>query len=305
MRRGRHAFFWNGRDKAGRLVPEGKYRPKVELGNADRTIVLPNPIRVDVTRPVVKVVSIRPRVISPDGDGRGDVARVRYRVERAGTRDAARGRRAAGDESEASSLPASSSGSRVGVAPGSYDLSLEAQDLAGNVSSARLGRACRGALHRAESRPADSASRPRARSCRHGRKERPLAAAQGLERRRVGDRRADDPLPRACEAGPLRARRQRPARIRRARRSSSRSRERAAALRPRRPSLRDDAAARDARPALRGSRSRTSRTSSRSSPTGTAARSTSPRSSTTCAGCRPCATGASRSRRSSSGSDRG
>ena len=52
MRRGRHAFFWNGRDNEGRLVPEGKYRPKVELGNADRTIVLPNPIRVDVTRPV-------------------------------------------------------------------------------------------------------------------------------------------------------------------------------------------------------------------------------------------------------------
>ena len=140
MRRGRHAFFWNGRDKAGQLVPEGKYRPKVELGNADRTIVLPNPIRVDVTRPVVKVVSIRPRVISPDGDGRGDVARVRYRVnERAratllvdgAQRVTSRSRQPAGQLDWLAR----------GVAPGFYDLSLEAQDLAGNVSRpARGGR---------------------------------------------------------------------------------------------------------------------------------------------------------------------
>ena len=45
--RGPHEFLWNGRDDDGRLVPEGRYRPKVELGRADRTIVLPNPIRVD------------------------------------------------------------------------------------------------------------------------------------------------------------------------------------------------------------------------------------------------------------------
>ena len=50
MRRGRHAFFWNGRDKDGRLVPEGKYRPKVELGNADRTIVLRDGVIASDTR---------------------------------------------------------------------------------------------------------------------------------------------------------------------------------------------------------------------------------------------------------------
>jgi hypothetical protein len=138
MRRGRHAFFWNGRDKDGRLVPEGKYRPKVELGNADRTIVLPNPIRVDVTRPVVRVVSIRPRVISPDGDGRNDVARVRYRSnERArvtllvdgARRVTSRGEKPAGQVEWLA----------LGVVPGSYDLSLEAQDLAGNVSAPASG----------------------------------------------------------------------------------------------------------------------------------------------------------------------
>ncbi len=138
MRRGRHAFFWNGRDDEGRLVPEGKYRPKVELGNADRTIVLPNPIRVDVTRPVVKVVSIRPRVISPDGDGRSDVTRVRYRSnERARVTLLVDGARRVTSRSE---KPAGQlEWLALGVAPGSYDLSLEAQDLAGNVSARARG----------------------------------------------------------------------------------------------------------------------------------------------------------------------
>ncbi len=78
--RGPHEFFWNGRDDEGTLVPEGRYRPKVELGRADRTIVLPNPIAVDATRPTIRVVSVRPRALSPDGDGHGDIVRVRYRA---------------------------------------------------------------------------------------------------------------------------------------------------------------------------------------------------------------------------------
>jgi flagellar hook capping protein FlgD len=131
--RGRHAYFWNGRDKSNELVPEGSYRPKVELGNADRTIVLPNPIRVDLTPPTIKALSVRPRVISPDGDGRKDVTRVRYRAtERVraillvnGIRKvSSRSRRPAGQlEWLAKNEP-----------PGRYRLALEAEDLAGNLS---------------------------------------------------------------------------------------------------------------------------------------------------------------------------
>ena len=136
--RGRHAFFWNGRNDDGRLVPEGSYRPKVELGNADRTIVLPNPIRVDVTRPSVDVLSVKPRTISPDGDGYGDVARIRYRAnERARAtllvegwpRVVSRSRRPLGQ------LEWLAGGSGVRrLPPGAYRLAVRVEDLAGNLS---------------------------------------------------------------------------------------------------------------------------------------------------------------------------
>ena len=136
--RGLHHFFWDGRDDEGRLVPEGPYRPKVVLGNADRTIVLPNPIRVDVTPPSVVVVSVKPRVISPDGDGQHDVARVRYRADERVRgfllvnglrRIASRGQRPSGQ------LEWRAGDSGVGkLPPATYRLAVRAQDLAGNLS---------------------------------------------------------------------------------------------------------------------------------------------------------------------------
>jgi hypothetical protein len=77
---GFHRFTWNGRDDQGRLLPEGRYRPKVELDRARRTIVLPNPIRLDVTPPRLAILSVQPRTISPDGDGRADRVLIRYRL---------------------------------------------------------------------------------------------------------------------------------------------------------------------------------------------------------------------------------
>ncbi len=50
------------------FMPEGRYRPRVHLASERRTIVLPNPIRVDVTPPQIELRSLRPRVFSPDGD---------------------------------------------------------------------------------------------------------------------------------------------------------------------------------------------------------------------------------------------
>jgi hypothetical protein len=136
--RGVHHFFWNGRDGEGKLAPEGLYRPKVVLGNADRTIVLPNPIRVDVTRPSVAVASVRSRVISPDGDGHGDVVRVRYRAnERVrgillvnGLRRVVSRRQRPSGQLE---WRAGGSGVRT-LPPGAYRLAVQAQDLAGNLS---------------------------------------------------------------------------------------------------------------------------------------------------------------------------
>jgi hypothetical protein len=136
--RGPHEFFWNGRDDEGRLVPEGRYRPKVELGRADRTIVLPNPIRVDVTPPVVRVASVRPRALSPDGDGRGDIVRVRYRAN-----EPVRGRLFVNGRLRVVSRSQRPGGvlQWVGGTPGGgklppamYRLAVQARDLAGNLS---------------------------------------------------------------------------------------------------------------------------------------------------------------------------
>ncbi len=79
--RGRVTFYWDGRDDAGRVVPEGSYRPRVHLAGERRTILMPNPIRVDVTPPLVQLLSLEPRVFSPDGDGRADRVVARYRVD--------------------------------------------------------------------------------------------------------------------------------------------------------------------------------------------------------------------------------
>ena len=80
LRAGRVSFVWNGRDGQGHVVPQGSYRPKLELARHHRTIVLPDPIRVDTTPPKVRIVSAGPLVVSPDGDGRADGVHVTYTV---------------------------------------------------------------------------------------------------------------------------------------------------------------------------------------------------------------------------------
>jgi hypothetical protein len=74
-------YVWDGRDTDGRVVDEGTYRPRIHLDRQRRTIVMPNRIRVDATPPRVVSFTARPLVISPDGDGRSDRAKIRYRVD--------------------------------------------------------------------------------------------------------------------------------------------------------------------------------------------------------------------------------
>jgi hypothetical protein len=78
--RGNHRFGWNGRDEAGKLVSEGAYRPRIELAAVDRVIEFPREIVVDKTPAELELTRVRPRVISPDGDGRADAAVLRYEV---------------------------------------------------------------------------------------------------------------------------------------------------------------------------------------------------------------------------------
>src|SRR5262245_47144969 len=81
QRAGLVVVYWDGRDELGRVVPQGTYKPRVKLALNRRTIVLPNPIRVDTTPPHVKSVEVAPRLFSPDGDGRADHFTVSYRFD--------------------------------------------------------------------------------------------------------------------------------------------------------------------------------------------------------------------------------
>jgi hypothetical protein len=76
---GRVALRWDGRDDAGTIVPDGPYRLRLHFAHERRTIVVPDLVRVDTQAPVVQLVSVEPRTISPDGDGHADSVRIEFR----------------------------------------------------------------------------------------------------------------------------------------------------------------------------------------------------------------------------------
>ena len=51
---------WDGRDSAGKVVPDGRYRIRVRLRREGRSLVVPQSFRVDTTPPKVTVISIGP-----------------------------------------------------------------------------------------------------------------------------------------------------------------------------------------------------------------------------------------------------
>src|SRR5205814_5551452 len=135
--RGAHHFTWNGRDDGGTIVPQGEYRPRVELQRTGKTIVLPNPITLDTTPPRIRLVSARPRVISPDGDGRSDVLHVNYKIsEHAHALLYVAGRQAARTKFQRLRDNVNWYGLLGGrrLPPGTYRLELGAVDRAGNES---------------------------------------------------------------------------------------------------------------------------------------------------------------------------
>lgn len=80
VRKGGFGASWDGRDDQGRVLPDGVYDPRVHLARAHRTIVLPNPIRIDTSPPGVAVVHWFPKVLTPDGNYLHERLEVRYRV---------------------------------------------------------------------------------------------------------------------------------------------------------------------------------------------------------------------------------
>ncbi len=78
--RGVARFRWDGRDDDGAVVADGRYRLRLELADADRTIVVPTPIRVDATPPRIRLLAATPEVFSPDGDRKRDRVVFEYRA---------------------------------------------------------------------------------------------------------------------------------------------------------------------------------------------------------------------------------
>jgi hypothetical protein len=131
------AATWDGRDDAGRIVPEGSYKPRVHLERERRTIELPNPIRVDVTPPRIRIAELRPPdAFSPDGDGRNDKLQVFYAID-----EAAKallyvdGRRVVRTRFSRQEDKLEWFGVRDGrrLRAGRHRLALRAEDIAGNV----------------------------------------------------------------------------------------------------------------------------------------------------------------------------
>jgi hypothetical protein len=130
------SYVWDGRDGEGRVVDEGTYRPRVHLDEQRRTIVMPNPIRVDTTPPHVISFTARPLIISPDRDGRFDRAKIRYRVSERATVElyvgSTRALRKLGTKPKGTMDWFGVAGGEP-VSEGLHTLRLVARDLAGNL----------------------------------------------------------------------------------------------------------------------------------------------------------------------------
>jgi FlgD Ig-like domain len=135
---GRVSYTWDGRDDAERVVPEGRYHPRVELEEHGRTINVPTHIRIDKTAPRIRFQRVSPRVFSPDGDGSRDRVAVQFAVdERSRPTLLVDGKQ----RLEGKFVPEEGRfvwhGNGTSVRPGVYELRLRARDRAGNRGSTR------------------------------------------------------------------------------------------------------------------------------------------------------------------------
>ena len=143
-RRGPFSVRWDGLRDDGRVAPDGVYQPRVHLAHQHRTIVLPNPFRLDTEPPQVTVLRWIPRghVLTPDRNFRHERLEVRYRVsEPAHAILYVNGKRRYRSRTQQLTGVARWFGRVNGraVRAGSYRITLAARDLAGNLSRVRVG----------------------------------------------------------------------------------------------------------------------------------------------------------------------
>jgi hypothetical protein len=132
---GRTVFRWDGRDDRGEIVPDGTYRLNLHFAEADRTILIPDTVRVDTRPPTIELVSLEPRRLALGGEGVTIVVRL---TERARPLLLANGELVLrGPVSDPGRTRLTWDGTVEGhlLSPRRYALTLEAQDRAGNVSA--------------------------------------------------------------------------------------------------------------------------------------------------------------------------
>jgi hypothetical protein len=139
---GRAVFHWDGTSDEGAVVPDGRYRLRIHLDDERRTILIPDVVRVDTRPPAIELLDLAPLLLSPDGDGVNDRARIEFRLsDRARPlllvdgSPAARGRVRGGTGTLL--WPEAADHGRLPPRP--YTLALQAEDLAGNVSAPTAG----------------------------------------------------------------------------------------------------------------------------------------------------------------------
>jgi hypothetical protein len=134
-RRGLNYFHWDGRTDGGALAPDGTFYAEVHLANQHQTIVLPNRIALDTTKPLVKDVTLNRDEFSPDEDGQADFVRLKYDLSKpAHLLLYLDGRRILLTHVHQASGSVSWKGVANGAAlpAGTYTLEVGARDLAGN-----------------------------------------------------------------------------------------------------------------------------------------------------------------------------
>jgi hypothetical protein len=62
---GRVRMVWDGRDEAGRIVPDGDYRVRVRMRDERRTIVIPVDVHVDTVAPRAVLVGVSSTTLAP------------------------------------------------------------------------------------------------------------------------------------------------------------------------------------------------------------------------------------------------
>lgn len=141
--RGRVFVRWDGRDDAGAVVPDGRYRLQVRAAGAGRTIVMPKGIDVDTQPPELELGEAAGTAVTPNGAGpSGNVELALTVSEKARLLVLVDGRLArvtkpwpAGEHTFVWSGRVRGSP----LEPGTVDLSVRARDEAGNLSPVEAG----------------------------------------------------------------------------------------------------------------------------------------------------------------------